>query len=80
MIIDGRPFTWEEVGKMVMSYEGFQMKLKMADPTEDVDRDRCLPNFEGLHIMPLWQLYQDATTIVQVEFCFYQREKNHKRC
>jgi hypothetical protein len=37
VIIDGRPFTWEEVGKMVMSYEGFQIKLKMADPTEDVE-------------------------------------------
>lgn len=37
VIIDGKPFTWEEVGKMVMSYEGFQLKLKMYDITDDVE-------------------------------------------
>jgi predicted ribosome-associated RNA-binding protein Tma20 len=37
VIIDGKPFTWEEVGKMVMSYEGFQIKVKMYDPTDDVE-------------------------------------------
>lgn len=37
VIIDGRPFTWEEVGKMVMSYEGFQLKLMMYDMTDDVE-------------------------------------------
>jgi hypothetical protein len=29
IIIDGEPFSWEEVGKMVMSYEGFQIKIKV---------------------------------------------------
>ncbi|WP_452082098.1 DUF7713 domain-containing protein [Bacillus tuaregi] len=35
IIIDGRPFTWEEVGEMVMSYEGFQIKIQMDDVTDD---------------------------------------------
>ena len=37
IIIDGRPFTWEEVGKMLMAYEGFQIKLKINDFTDDID-------------------------------------------
>jgi hypothetical protein len=37
IIIDGKPFTWEEVGKMLMAYEGFQIKLKMYDVTDDVE-------------------------------------------
>lgn len=37
VIIDGKPFTWEEVGKMLMAYEGFQIKVKMYDITDDVD-------------------------------------------
>lgn len=37
VIIDGGPFTWEEVGKMVMAYEGFQIKLEMYDFTDDVE-------------------------------------------
>jgi hypothetical protein len=36
IIIDGKPFTWEEVGKMLMSFEGFQMKITMFDATDDV--------------------------------------------
>jgi hypothetical protein len=37
VIIDGKPFTWEEVGKMLMAYEGFQIKLMMYDITDDVE-------------------------------------------
>lgn len=37
VIIDGKPFTWEEVGKMVMSYEGFQIKVKLYDITDEVE-------------------------------------------
>lgn len=33
--IDGKPFTWEEVGKMLMTYEGFQLKVKIYDLTDD---------------------------------------------
>ncbi|MBS4219006.1 hypothetical protein KHA96_11835 [Bacillus sp. FJAT-49711] len=34
VIIDGRPFTWEEVGKMLKAYEGFQIKIKCYDFTD----------------------------------------------
>jgi hypothetical protein len=37
IIIDGKPFTWNEVGKMLMSFEGFQMKIMMFDVTDDVE-------------------------------------------
>lgn len=37
VIIDGMPFTWQEVGKMLMTYEGFQIKLGVFDMTDDVD-------------------------------------------
>ncbi|MBS4212697.1 DUF7713 domain-containing protein [Neobacillus rhizophilus] len=37
VIIDGKPFSWEEVGKMLMSYEGFQIKIEMYDMTDDLD-------------------------------------------
>lgn len=37
VIIDGKPFTWEEVGKMLMAYEGFQIKLEIHDVTDDVE-------------------------------------------
>jgi len=36
-LIDGKPYTWGEVGKMLMTYEGFQFKLKMYDMTDDVE-------------------------------------------
>lgn len=38
VIIDGKPFTWEEVGKILMSYEGFQIKFKMFDMTDDIEK------------------------------------------
>lgn len=37
VLIDGKPFTWEEVGKMVKAYEGFQIKLKIYDVTDDLE-------------------------------------------
>jgi hypothetical protein len=36
MIIDGKPYTWEQFGQMVTSFEGFQMKMKWMDMTEEV--------------------------------------------
>lgn len=36
VLIDGKPFTWVELGKMLMTYEGFQFKLEMFDMTDDV--------------------------------------------
>lgn len=37
LLIDGKPFSWEEVGKMLMSYEGFQIKMELYDYTDDVE-------------------------------------------
>ena len=37
IIIDGRAYIWEEVGRLIMAYEGFQMKVKMYDQTDDID-------------------------------------------
>jgi hypothetical protein len=37
IIIDGKPFTWEEVGKMLSAYEGFQIKLRMFDITDKIE-------------------------------------------
>jgi hypothetical protein len=34
VIIDGRPFTWEEFGVMLSSYEGFQFEIKVLDMTD----------------------------------------------
>ncbi|WP_099354724.1 DUF7713 domain-containing protein [Fredinandcohnia onubensis] len=37
VIVDGKPFTWDELGKMLMSYEGFQFKIKTYDLTDDAE-------------------------------------------
>jgi hypothetical protein len=34
VIMDGRPFTWEEFGEMMRSYEGFQFEIKVSDMTD----------------------------------------------
>ena len=36
VVIDGREFTWEQLGRMMMSYEGWQLKLQIHDMTEDI--------------------------------------------
>jgi hypothetical protein len=36
VVIDGKAFTWDELGRMLNAYEGFQFKLKIYDITEDV--------------------------------------------
>ncbi|AIY06276.1 hypothetical protein Plano_2311 [Planococcus sp. PAMC 21323] len=35
--VDGKSYTWNEVGKMLMSYEGFQVKLEMIDRFEEIE-------------------------------------------
>jgi hypothetical protein len=35
-MIDGKPYTWEQVGKMVSAFEGHQIQVKMFDITDDV--------------------------------------------
>ncbi|RNF39616.1 DUF7713 domain-containing protein [Planococcus salinus] len=36
LVVDGKSYAWKEIGKMLMSYEGFQVKLEMVDPSEEV--------------------------------------------
>ena len=33
--IDGREITWDELGRMLMSYEGWQFKLEIRDKSEE---------------------------------------------
>jgi hypothetical protein len=35
IVIDGRSFTWEEFGRMWMTFEGWKFRLEMVDPTEE---------------------------------------------
>ncbi|MBG6075357.1 hypothetical protein [Polaromonas sp. CG_9.11] len=35
LIIDGREVTWKEFGHMLMTFEGYQFKLQIADPIDD---------------------------------------------
>ena len=35
MVIDGKDVSWEEFGRMLMSFEGWQFKLQMVDPSDD---------------------------------------------
>ena len=35
LIIDGKPVTWEELGRMVSPYEGFRFKLEIFDRSEE---------------------------------------------
>ena len=36
LIIDGREITWDEFGRMLMSFEGWQFKLMVADKSEEL--------------------------------------------
>jgi hypothetical protein len=36
LVIDGREVTWEQFGRMLMTFEGWQFKLEIKDPTEEV--------------------------------------------
>ena len=36
LIIDGRKITWEEFGRMWMTFEGFQFKLEIRDKSEEL--------------------------------------------
>lgn len=37
LVIDGEEITWDDFGRMLMTYEGFQFKLQTLDLTEDTD-------------------------------------------
>ena len=34
LVVDGRPFTWEEVGRMLMTFEGFTIDARIEDTIE----------------------------------------------
>lgn len=36
LVIDGREVTWEQFGRMLMSFEGWQFKLEIRDRSEEV--------------------------------------------
>ena len=36
LVIDGREITWEDFGRMLMTYEGWQFKLHLHDKSEEV--------------------------------------------
>jgi hypothetical protein len=36
LVIDGKPFTWDQVGRMLMSFEGFTLRAFVSDSTEVV--------------------------------------------
>lgn len=36
LVIDGREVDWEQFGNMLMSYEGQQFKLTLADKSEEI--------------------------------------------
>ena len=36
LIIDGREMSWEDFGRCLMSFEGFQFKLEVRDMSEEI--------------------------------------------
>jgi hypothetical protein len=36
LVIDGKPFTWDQVGRMLMSFEGFTLRAFVSDSIEVV--------------------------------------------
>jgi hypothetical protein len=36
VVIDGKPYTWDQFGRMLSSYEGWQFHLEIKDPADEV--------------------------------------------
>ncbi|NLV22620.1 MAG: hypothetical protein GXY49_11665 [Syntrophomonadaceae bacterium] len=36
VVIDGKVFSWNQLGRILSAYEGFQFKLKIYDITDEV--------------------------------------------
>jgi hypothetical protein len=36
LVIDGRSISWDELGRMVATYEGFQFKLQLFDLSDEL--------------------------------------------
>ncbi|PIC77115.1 hypothetical protein CSV74_07535 [Sporosarcina sp. P19] len=37
VIIDGKPYTWDEVGRILQAFEGFQVKMVMKDLADELE-------------------------------------------
>lgn len=35
IVVDGREISWEDFGRMLMTFEGWQFKLEISDPSEE---------------------------------------------
>lgn len=36
MVVDGKEITWEDFGRLLTGYEGWQFKFDIRDPSEEV--------------------------------------------
>ena len=36
IVVDGREISWEDFGRMLMTFEGWQFKLEIRDPSDEV--------------------------------------------
>ena len=36
VVVDGREISWKDFGRMLMTFEGWQFKLEILDPSEEV--------------------------------------------
>jgi hypothetical protein len=36
LVIDGRDVSWEELGRMLMTFEGWQFRIEIRDRSEEV--------------------------------------------
>nr|WP_256983928.1 hypothetical protein [Caballeronia sordidicola] len=36
VVIDGRRVEWGELGRMLMTFEGWQFKLEVRDPSDEI--------------------------------------------
>ncbi|MEJ7807422.1 MAG: hypothetical protein WKG03_16050 [Telluria sp.] len=36
VLVDGRTFSWDQLGEMLMAFEGWQFKLEILDPSDEV--------------------------------------------
>jgi hypothetical protein len=36
LVIDGRPMTWDHLGRLLMKFEGFQFKLEIRDLSDEL--------------------------------------------
>lgn len=36
LIIDGQPVSWEEFGRMLMTFEGWQLRVEIKDPSDEL--------------------------------------------